>query len=390
MSTPGARKQADSQLDKWRDIHGDEVAERTQFLGHDSSQYRINVNLPPVHRDLQNKHNVFIHELGADVLRAKLDEEKQMEMEREALLKKQTKVTKLLRRKIKVTDLEDGGVSISMDQEWDTSTWNEELIQAGCEALILIFYDANGTSSVERKERAVQMLQKLLYRHTSAELYVRKNIEMMIGKAANKSIRGGKCGGLLDLLYILHSCKESFLKEMSQANFNGRAIDMLMQEARLAAIIIQHAFRAQRNAKQLYKGGSSLVKHVGFGTAKDITQSRLGVVSARSHELRTKWRSMHAFHPHSVVTQIGGIRGPIHIGSTYTILVLDIIHTLVHANALNLAHGNREDVVRASGCVLLSTYLGCASGVFSRLAAAILANLSEVWESFLPVITSGE
>jgi hypothetical protein len=389
MNAKGTGAGGDASFAKWMNIEKDEVTSRTQILGHGSHEYRKSVNLPSVNRDIQNKHNIFIHELGADVLKARLDEAKQVEMEKAALEKKRTKVAKLLRRKIRVTDLEDGGVSITMDQEWDTSTWSEELIQAGCEALILIFYDSSGTSSDERKERAVQMLQKLLYRHPSAELYVRNNIEMMIGKAANKLIRGGRCAGLLDLLYILHSCKESFVLEMSQANFNGRAIDMLMQEARLAAIVIQHAFRAARNAKQLYKTEVTLVKHVGFGTERDIRRSRLGVVSSRTNELRAKWRAMHCFHPATLVAQIGGLRGPIHVGSTYTRLALEIILHLVSDAAGNKAQGNREDVVRANGCILLSTFLASPSGTFSRLAAAILANLAHVWESFLPMLSSG-
>lgn len=384
-----AADKAEFQLKKWDSINDDDVTNRTQFLGHDSHQYRKNVNFPPVHKEIQNKHNIFIHQLGADVLKARLDEEKQLQIEREALQKKQQKVTKLLRRKIRVTDLEDGGVSISMDQEWDTSTWSEELIQAGCEALILIFYDSSGSSSDERKERAVQMLQKLLYRHTSAEIYVRKNIEMMIGKAANKSIRGGKCGGLLDLLYILHSCKESFLHEMSHANFNGRAIDMLMQEARLAAIIIQHAFRAQRNARRLYKGAISVKKHVGFGSDADIRESRLEVIGARTEELRTKWKVMHCFYPKHVVRQVGGVRGPIHIGTVYTRLALEVVLQLVNESSGGFAHGNREDIVRANGCILLTTFLAAPTGMFSRLAAVILSDVSKVSESFLPMLTSG-
>lgn len=87
MSASDLHRLAASQLNKWWDTYGDEVAEKTQFIGHDSSEYRKSVNLPPVDRDLQNKHNVFIHDLGADVLRSMLDEEKQQEMEREALLK---------------------------------------------------------------------------------------------------------------------------------------------------------------------------------------------------------------------------------------------------------------------------------------------------------------
>ena len=131
------------------------------------------------------------------------------------------------------------------------------------------------------------------------------------------------------------------------------------------------------------------MKHVGFGTEGDIRDSRLAVSSARSEELKTKWRAMHCFHPVNVVSQIGGLRGPIHIGVTYTKLALEIILQLISESSGKLAHGNREDVVRANGCLMLTTFLASPSGPFSRLASAILSNLSKVWESFLPMLTSG-
>ena len=48
-------EKADFQLKKWDSINTDDVTNRTQFLGHDSHQYRKDVNLPPVHKDIQNK-----------------------------------------------------------------------------------------------------------------------------------------------------------------------------------------------------------------------------------------------------------------------------------------------------------------------------------------------
>jgi putative endonuclease len=101
----------------------------------------------------------------------------QSALRREKQLKKQTKVGQLLRRRVKVTDFADGGVSISIEQDWDTSSWNDSLIEAGCEALLMVFQDLSEISSEERKERALQMLQKLLSRHKTAEAFLRKNME---------------------------------------------------------------------------------------------------------------------------------------------------------------------------------------------------------------------
>lgn len=75
------------------------------------------------------------------MLKTKLSDEKERQLAQEAVEKKKRKVASILRKKVKVTDFEDGGLSIAIDQEWDTSTWSDDLIAVGCEALILIFHD---------------------------------------------------------------------------------------------------------------------------------------------------------------------------------------------------------------------------------------------------------
>ena len=74
------------------------------------------------------------------------------------------------------------------------------------------------------------MLLKLLSRHTAAEVYIRRNIERLISKSVSKVIRSGRSCALLDLLNIVNCCKDQFPIEMSQYNFNGRAIEMMIQE----------------------------------------------------------------------------------------------------------------------------------------------------------------
>ncbi len=75
------------------------------------------------------------------MLKAQLSDEKERQLAQEAVEKKKRKVATILRKKVKVTDFEDGGLSVAIDQEWDTSTWSDDLIAVGCEALILIFHD---------------------------------------------------------------------------------------------------------------------------------------------------------------------------------------------------------------------------------------------------------
>ena len=334
----------------WERFLGRDAGERTHRLGHESHAYRQSVNLPQANRFQQEQFNKFIHELGADSLRTQMDIQKEIEQEQERLAKKKQRVAKILRRKIKVTDLDDGGVTVSIDQEWDTSTWNDDLVKAGCEALIYIFFDSSGESSEERKERAVHMLQTLLFRHTAADKFMRKNIEALVSKAANKLIRGGKTQALPDIFYVLRSCKDGYVEELSKSNFNGKTFECFMQESRLAAIVIQHTIRSRRSRSKNY----SVPCFEGFGSEQEIRATRMAVVNARGAELRTRWGSMHVFSRDRVRKQIGGVRGPIHVGAKYTSVALEIVQHLVSPKAKALAHSNREDVVRAQGCIMVS------------------------------------
>eukprot|EP00981_Chlorochromonas_danica_P002856 scaffold564_cov172-Ochromonas_danica.AAC.1 len=358
-----------------------------------------------------------------------LSEAKANAMERERALKKSSKVGTLLRKKVKVTDFADDGVAISIEQDWDTSSWNDNLVEAGCEALIYVFYDLYEVSSLERKNKALQMLQKLLNRHNAAELFLRKNLEMLIGKATSRLIRNGTSCGVLNLLYVLDGCKEKFTAELSNFKFNGRAVEMLLVEAKVAAVLIQHTFRARKSKKQLQSklpsgtleqvetetrkdlnGTNSkpaidpiTAEHIAsFGTEKEVFYRKMRVINARSTALRKVWRKMHDVDMGATTTTtaslptvardkrwIGGLRGPIHLDGTHVHLALQIIAYLVSDVCQGFTQGNREDVVRAQGCIILSTFLACPTSPFVFQAAKILSEVSKVSESFFYVISAG-
>lgn len=370
----------------WERILGDDTIKRVEFTAQSATEYRRNAHLPAVDSEIQALHNQYIHELGADFLRAKLAYNKEKELEKEKLIRKQAKVGKVLRRKIKVSDLEDGGVAITIDQEWDTSTWSKEQIEAGCEALVMVFYEDEKKTSLERKERAVQMLQKLLSRHTVAITYLRQSIEMIIGKSVSKLIIQGQTCAILNLLFILHSSKDIYQEELSQYTFCVRAIEMLLQEARLAAILIQHTFRAYSNRMRKVDYSS---QNTGFGTEMEIKMSKILLVNARSAALRSRWRSMHNRYPAAERAIVGGIRGPIYIKSMFIIKAIEIVLYLVAPAMGKRAPGNREDVVRANGCILLSYFIGCPTSPYSYMSTELLAYITKVPESFYRAMHSG-
>jgi hypothetical protein len=134
---------------------------------------------------------------------------------------------------------------------------------------------------------------------------------------------------------------------MSFFNFNGKALEMIMQEANLAAIMIQHTFRAYRN--YLFLKNAVIKSFDGFGTQQEIKAARMSVVNARSFELRAKWRSMHWTLPDKRRSLIGGLRGPAHMAPVYTGLALDIVLHMITEKAEAQTHGNREDIVRSHG-----------------------------------------
>lgn len=406
-------KLADESLHTEKRLRADPHLQFVQNIGVDAHNYRELANLPSVVKEHQQRHNAYVQQLGIDVLSSMMSEAKEFEIERAKALQKQSKVGTLLRKRVKVTDFADGGIAISIEQDWDTSTWNDNLVEAGCEGLLLVFYDLNEISSLDRKERALQMLQKLLSRHPAAEVFLRKNLEMIIGKATSRLIRNGVSCGVLNLLFVLNGCKDRFTLELSQFKFNGRAVDMLLVEAKLAAVLIQHTFRASIGKKQLL-GQSARKAQVagaveGFGSAKEAYYRKLRVINSRSSDLRQVWRKMHnteskhlsrpnsrAARPMSGVTSsvanrilVGGIRGPIHLDAFHVHLALQIICHLVSDVAQGNAHGNREDIVRAQGCIILATFLGCSTSPFSFNAAKILSEVSKVSESFSSMINAG-
>ena len=86
--------------------------------------------------------------------------------------------------------MDQGGLSVQIDQEWDTSFWSSEMIDAGCEALTLLFCSVDKVPD-EKKGRAVVLLGKLLFRHEAAQTYVKRNMETFVGQCVNRSLRRG-------------------------------------------------------------------------------------------------------------------------------------------------------------------------------------------------------
>lgn len=367
----------------WESSLGANVEQRVKLLGRDSLKYKKDVKYASGDKVQEQRFIDYMHQTGAELLQLRLSDKKQLELERSEFRSKSHQAALLIRKKVKVQELEDGMLSVVMDQEWDTSGWSDEMIEAGCDALSQIFFDPDSNAGQEKKERAVFMIQKLVHRHKVAENFIRKNIEIMIGKSASRLIRNGKSGGLLDLLFVLHGCREKYFDDLSRYNFCGRADDMLLVEYRLAAILIQHAFRSM--VDKLRARPSTAVSRV-FGTNKDLDELRDNVVKKRTRDLKYMWNKMHCYQSRSARNVPFGYRGPVHIPETYVKLTLEIMLQLVSENSKERAPGNREDVIRSGGCIILSNFLSRYDGPYADLAIEILMNVSKCAESLFPLL----
>lgn len=107
----------------WESTYGNDIQERTTKTAISVKEYRTNANLPLINND-QVFHNKIIHNIGKQVMQMRISEKKQKELDAIENKIKSVKVGKLLRKKIAVDDLDDGGLSVSLDQDWDTSSWS--------------------------------------------------------------------------------------------------------------------------------------------------------------------------------------------------------------------------------------------------------------------------
>lgn len=357
--------------DKWEiAMQGDSLVKRTSNIARDVQYYRDTINLK-INEETQSQHNKYIHQTGAEMLKIQTSEVQKTPQEL-ALEKKLRGKPKLQRRDIKVAEMDDGGHSITIDLEWDTSTWGDTELQAGVDALIGVF---ESQSTQEKRDQAVRMLIKLLDRHEVAIKYMRGNVQPVMNRAISKRLIGGSTVAALNLLYVLHCSRKHYYFEMSSANYIGLFFEMLLVEAKLAATLIQHTFRTFREMKYArVRPLGELAR--GWGTQLEAARARQQSINQRSGELRTKWKLMHMHQRKADKTILYGIKGPIHILPKFVVLGLETVEYLVCKKSKDLVHHNREDLIYSQGIILLCTFMTATRSSMSQLSLRILHHVS--------------
>lgn len=369
--------------------------DRVKNMGNDIRDWRERAKMSTTLEDtlMNQRFGAYVSGLGKDMLQmvSSIDEDENVIQARINAKKKAVEAKqRLKRRSVKVADMEEGDEASKMDEEWDTSAWSDEMVEDGVAVLFDVFYDPETRRDEVKKVRACLMLEKLINRHEAAELYVRKNIALLVGLSANRFIKDGQSCGMLDLLYILHAARTKYIPELSENNFAGRATDMLMLEARQSVLMLQHMVRAHTSRKKNRERIEEVDGLIGsFGTAAEVALLSDANILKRTESLKNRWIDMHVLQSPEERCTAMGYRSPVHIGPKYSSLVMEILLSLVSENATKMAQVNREELVRSGGCILLAQMLGIPQSPFVAIAAQILSHVSKIAESLSPIIHSG-
>ena len=377
------------ELRDWEKSLGGSTMDRMRGLGRETMNWRNETKgVAPPSQEALEQFSHYVHKTGAQMLQMRLSKEAKQEIaEREGIRVKKSRLNKIVRRKIKADEMDDNLVGIVMDKEWDTSQWSKQDILAGCEALMMIFQgdDEHGTSD-EKKAQAILMLEKLTFRHEVAAEFLRDSLDPLIAKSSSKKYRGGQSAAQLDILYILHNCREKYRDKFSEYQFVSRFCDLLNLEAKLAATLIQHTIRVYLDSKRPQELSAN---EQGFGTYEEMSRLRYRALHERSNELRAKWGSMHWIQKKEERKIHGGLRGPVHIRAVYMKLGMEILTTLLSETGGALAHSNRVDFVRYQGVVMVTGYVGAPTSQFADHAVKLMTNVAKCADSLYEMLYNG-
>ncbi len=287
-----------------------------------------------------------------------------------------------------MSETEEGGGNLSIDQDWDTSNWTDEQICAGMEFLFYVFVDPKYAKDAVYKSNAVVMIDRLLTRHDCAGQLFEEKLESVVSRAISRFIRNGRSAAQMDLLLMLHVGRTKFAAQLSQFSFAGRSMEMSTLEARLATILIQHTFRSWKAGRTAKTNNYNPITRT-FGRDLEERFLREGAVRARGKQLRDMWHVFHEKQSAHERKTPSGFRGPCHIEQVYMIVILEMVLALVGPEAGKRAQANREDLMKTGGAIMLSNFASFPFAPFAALALKICGHACKVSCALQPMLEAG-
>ena len=260
----------------WEVSYAPTAQARTQIAGKKAIQLRheiLKVSIDDVNHEVQDKHNEFIHSLGQHALKVKLHDKGRQEAERN-----KDGTLRLRPRPIKVEDMEDdGGVKAAemlLEQEWSTVSWTDEMVEVSCEALFLRFQEDDFHLKEARRNKGVAMMDKLFNNHRPGDAFVRRILDFCLSSTTSRVLRKGRSTCKWNLLYLILIAKKKCAKEMTGFGFAGKALEMMLLEDRLAAILIQFMVRSQKEKQRIMLDDPEMYKELKADRAEETKKLR--------------------------------------------------------------------------------------------------------------------
>ena len=98
---------------------------------------------------------------------------------------------------------------------------------------------------------------------------------------------------------------------------------------------------------------------------------------------------MHVRMTEEQILTPSGFRGPCHVHENYTLIILEIVLSLVCTEAGDISQSNREDFCACNGSIMLASFISYPKAPYSPLSLKVASHVSKVAESVQPMLEAG-
>lgn len=265
--------------------------ETVETIGKAAIKLRVDVLKIPISEGTKLlEHSEYIHNLGRHVLQVQLNEK---EIDNDSSKQK----NRLKPKRVRVDDDDDIDIDynndnakvLNLDQEWDITTWNDDMVLSSCETIFLKFQEPTFLLDEFKKAKAVAMFEKLFNNHKIGETFMKKNIEFMVSNSTSRLLRDGRSCSSFNYLYIINIFKEKCTTELSYFRFAFKAIEMMLIECRLAATLIQHTYRSSKLKHQIKSLYNSKTTVVAINGKKKENKEKNGISYDKKNEFEKNY-----------------------------------------------------------------------------------------------------
>ena len=165
-------------------------------------------------------------------------------------------------------------------------------------------------------------------------------------------------------------------------------MEMISIECRLAAIVIQHRFRAWSSYRKRKVRKVNPIT-LTFGSDMVMNNLKESSINARTADLKGLWKNMHSHMTQEQILTPSGFRVPCHVHENYSMMILDIVLSLVATEAGEMAQGCRVDFCACNGSIMLANFISYPKAPYAPLSLKVASHVCKIPESVQPMLEAG-